>query len=135
MVDKIVKGVGDTVKVGTALVTNKLITYAFTIGVIVALVIGLASSYISDATMAVLTSVLILAGIMVGFFNITEHEAKDYILFVTAIVVVTSLGGDVLGQVQKIGPYLVKVLASLLAFIVPSLVVVGIKSILHLAKD
>ncbi|MBS3123587.1 hypothetical protein J4437_03040 [Candidatus Woesearchaeota archaeon] len=135
MVEKIVKGVSDTVKVGTALVTNKLITYAFTAGVIIALVIGLASNYISEATGAVLTSLLILAGIVVGFFNISNHEAKDYVLFVTAIVIVTSLGGDILGGVQKIGPYLVKVLASLLAFIVPSLVVVGIKSILHLAKD
>jgi hypothetical protein len=114
---------------------NKLIAYAFMAGVIIALVLGLVSARLSPGTVAVLTTVLILAGIVVGFFNITPDEAKDYVMYVTAIVIVTSLGGDILGKVQMVGPYLESVLGTILAFVLPSVVIVGIKAVINLAKD
>ena len=119
-------------------VVNKVLAYAFMTGIIVALILGLVSPVvesINPALPAVLTSVLILAGIAVGFANITENETRDYILYVTALVVVLSLGGDTLGLVQKIGPYLKSVLGSLMTFVLPSVVIVGIRAIIRLAKD
>ena len=114
---------------------NKVIAYAFTAGVVIALVLGLIASWLSASVVAVLTSVLILAGIVVGFFNIAPEETKDYILFVTAMVVVISFGGNVLGQVQLVGKYLASVLQMILAFILPSVIIVGIKAVMNLAKD
>ena len=119
-------------------VVNKVLAYAFMTGIVLALVLGLVSPVvesINPALPAVLTSVLILAGIAVGFANITENETRDYILYVTALVVVLSLGGDTLGLVQKIGPYLKSVLGSLMTFVLPSVVIVGIRAIIRLAKD
>jgi hypothetical protein len=116
-------------------ITNKVIAYAFTAGIVIALILGLISTMLTAQTTAVLTSVLILAGIIVGFFNITPTEARDYILFVTALVVVVSLGGNNLGQLQMVGPYLTSVLNAILAFIMPSVIIVGIKAIINLAKD
>lgn len=116
-------------------VVNKVIAYAFTGGVIIALVLGVIVAWLPPTILPYLTSLLILAGIVVGSFNIAPAEAKDYVLFVTALVVVTSLGGDVLSKVQVIGPYLEAVLRSVLAFILPSVLVVGVKAILNLAQN
>ncbi len=115
-------------------VANKVITYAFTVGIIAALVLGLLSTWVTQWE-AALTSILILAGIIVGFFNITPNEARDYILYVTALVIVTSLSKGTLGSLTTIGPMLENVLGSIMAFIMPSVIIVGIKSILNLAKS
>lgn len=115
-------------------IVNKLIAYAFTVGVVVALVLGLVSAWV-EAWVPLLTSLLILAGIVVGFFNITPNETRDYVLFVTALVIVTSLSQGVLGAVQGIGPYLESVLGAILAFITPSLIIVAIKAVINLAKN
>lgn len=118
-------------------VVNKMLAYAFTTGIIVALLLGLVSPWlvtVSPALPAILVSVLILAGIGVGFANITEEEARNYILFVTALVVVLSLGGNTLGKVQIIGPYLESVLGSLMTFILPSVVIVGVRAVFRMAK-
>ena len=116
-------------------VTNKMIAYAFTAGVIIALVLGLIATMVPAGWVPYLTTLLILAGIIVGFFNITPEEAKSYVLYVTAIVVVTSLSKGSLGAVQAVGPYFESVLDSIMAFIVPSVIIVGLKAVIHLAKD
>lgn len=113
---------------------NRLIAYAFTTGVVVALVLGLVSTWV-QAWVPLLTSLLVLAGVVVGFFNITPNETRDYVLFVTALVVVTSLSQDAFGAVQGVGPYLQGMLGAILAFIVPSVIVVGIKAVINLAKN
>ena len=116
-------------------VVNKLIAYAFTLGVLVALVLGLISTMVPKTVAPYLTSLLILAGIVVGFFNITPKEAESYVLFVTAIVIATSLSKGSFASVQVIGTYLESVLSSIMAFIVPSVIVVGLKTVVNLAKD
>ena len=116
-------------------VVNKMIAYAFTTGVVVALILGLISARLPPPVVAVLSSLLILAGIVVGFFNITPAEAKDYVFYVAAIVVVTSLAGNNLGELQYVGKYLVGVLNSIMAFVLPSLIIVGIKAVINLAKN
>lgn len=112
-----------------------MIAYAFTTGVVVALVLGLISARLPPNVVAVLSSLLILAGIVVGFFNITPDEAKDYVFYVAAIVIVTNLAGNNLGELQYVGKYLVGVLNSIMAFVLPSLIIVGIKAIINLAKN
>ena len=114
---------------------NRLIAYAFTVGIVIALILGVISAWLPAGVVPVLTSILILMGIIVGFFNITPAETKDYILFVTAIVIVTSLGGGILGNVQMIGMYLENILQAILAFVLPSVIIVGIKAVMNLAKD
>lgn len=118
-----------------AKVTNKVIAYAFTAGVLVALLLGLLSKFVPPAALPYLTSALVLAGIVVGFFNIGTDEARDYVVFVTALVIVTGLSKGALGSVQIIGPTLEAVLQSIMAFVVPSVIIVAVRAIINLAKD
>lgn len=131
MADKIAK----TIKADVGIVTNKVITYTFTVGIIVALVLGLLSQFVPENIAPYLTSLLIIAGIIVGFFNIHPEEARDYVVFVTALVIVTSLSQGAFGAVQIVGNYLEAILSSILAFIVPSVIIVGVRSVLHLARS
>ena len=87
-------------------VANKMIAYAFTAGVVLALVLGLVATMVPVSWVPYLTTLLIVAGVVVGFFNITPEEVKNYVLYVTAIVIVTSLSKGSLGAVQVVGPYL-----------------------------
>ncbi len=114
---------------------NRLIAYAFTVGIVIALVLGIISAWLPTGVVPVLMSILILMGIVVGFFNISPTETKDYVLFVTALVIVTSLGGGILGNVQLIGMYLENILQAILAFILPSVIIVGIKAVMNLARN
>lgn len=121
-------------KVGKGVV-NRMIAYAFTSGVLVALVLGLISPLVPVSVVPYLISLLVLAGIAVGFFNIHPDEVERYVLYVTAIVIVTSMSKGSLGEVQIIGRFLESILASIMAFIVPSVIVVGLKAVLGLAKN
>ena|SRR3989338_974958 len=107
--------------------------YAFTIGVIIAIVMGLVS--LGEAT-PWLASLLVLLGLVVGFINVTGKETKEFLVVATVLVLVAALGGagDRLGGVEVIGPYLQRVFNQVLAFVVPATVVVSLKDIWNLSQ-
>lgn len=115
-------------------VENKVKQYVFPVGIGVALVLGLLSGWLT-AFVPFLVSVLVLAGIAVGYYNVTEEEMQDFVFFTTALVVVATLAGSMLGSVQLIGGLLNNVLASVLAFVTPALIVVAVRAVMVLAKD
>lgn len=116
--------------------SNKIIAWAFIVGAIIAIIIGLfGASAMVAPYMGILTTVLVIAGIIVGFFNISPSETNNYLLAAVSIVIVSALAGDSLSIVQGIGPYLESVFGALMAFIVPAVLVVGLKAIYYVSKD
>ena len=109
--------------------------YAYIVGVIAAVIVGALANYLGSAA-TWLTSLIILAGLIVGFMNIGTKEIKDFLLVSTVLVIVAFAGGaaTTLGAVAIIGPYLAGIFTQLLAFVVPATVVVALKEILLLAK-
>ncbi len=109
--------------------------YAYIVGVIAAVIVGALANYLG-AAVTWLTSLIILAGLIVGFMNITTKEIKDFLLVSVVLVIVAGLGGaaGTLAAVEVIGPYLSGIFTQLLAFVVPATVVVALKEILLLAK-
>jgi len=111
--------------------------YAYLVGVIGAVVIGILMSYIQGSVGAAwLTSLVVLAGLIVGFMNIGTKDIKDFLMISAVLVIVAGIGGAgaTLGSVGIIGPFLSGILIQLLAFVVPATVVVALKEILLLAK-
>ena len=110
--------------------------YAYIVGVIAAVIVGALANYLGTAV-TWLTSLIILAGLIVGFMNIGTKEMKDFLLVSTVLVIVAGIGGaaGTLGAVEIIGPYLSAILTQLLAFVVPATVVVALKEVLTLAKQ
>lgn len=110
--------------------------YAYLVGVIVALIVGVLASYIPASAVGWLTSLIVVAGLIVGFMNVGAKEVKDFLLISTVLVIVAGLGGasTALGGVMYIGVFLDGVFTQLLAFVVPATVIVALKGVLELAK-
>ena len=110
--------------------------YSFIIGVIIAVVLGLAAPKLGTAT-AWLWSLLIVLGLVVGFLNVSGKETKEFLWVTVALVVVAFAGSAQINSwsnVQFIGPYLKGIFDAILAFVVPATVVVGLKDVWELAK-
>jgi len=109
---------------------EKVGAWSFIIGVILAIIAG-----IFFGASAVVTSILIILGIIVGFLNITDKETSAYLLASVSLVIVTSLGGAVLGNVAVVGMYLESVLGAIMTFVIPAVIIVALKAIYSLAND
>ncbi len=120
---------------------KKIGEYSFIIGVVLAIILGLAtgSSVVRAAlagTEVWLTSILVILGLIVGFINVTGKDTKDFLMIATILVVVSFAGGSTqeLAGVSLIGPYIAGIFSQIMAFVVPATVVVGLKEIYYLAR-
>jgi len=116
---------------------KKIGSYSFIGGVIIAVILGLFSAYITPEVSAILVSVLVALGLIVGFLNVAGKETKEFLLVAVVLVIATSMGqaSATLGEIQYVGEYLVGVFTNVMAFIVPAIVVVGLKDIVRLTKE
>ena len=111
--------------------------YSFIIGVIIAVVLGLAAPKLGTAA-TWLWSLLIVLGLIVGFLNVSGKETKEFLWVAVALVIVSYAGSaqiDKWQNVEFIGPYLSGIFNSILAFVIPASVVVGLKDVWDLAKS
>ncbi len=104
--------------------------WAFIIGVILAILAGL----FFGANTAVV-SILIILGIIVGFLNIKDKETNAYLIAAVSLIIVTSFGGIVLGNVAIIGTYIEGILNAIMTFVIPAVIIVALKAIYSLAHD
>lgn len=110
--------------------------YSFIIGVIVAVVLGLAAPKLGSAA-TWLWSLLIVLGLVVGFLNVSGKETKDFLMVSVSLVIVAYAGGaqiDKWVNVQIIGEYLSGVFNSILALVIPASVIVALKEVWEMAK-
>ena len=117
---------------------KKIGHYSFVLGVILAVLLGLAAPQLGAAT-SWLTSLLVVLGLIVGFLNVGGREAKDFLAIATMLVIVLWAGGQLtadkgLQDIQWIGPWLAGVVQYSMAFIVPAVLVVALKGIWGLAQ-
>jgi len=110
----------------------KIGSWAFIIGVVIALVVGIFSNGQANSIM---TSVLIVLGLIVGFLNVTGRETTPFLLASVSLVIVSSMGGAKLGMVPTIGATLEGTLAALMTFVIPATIIVALKAIWALAHD
>ena len=112
--------------------------YTFTIGVLVALLLGLASSVgLQEQTSKSLLSLLVLMGFVVGAFNITGKETNEFMLSAGVLCLFSSIaiGFRLFNNVAYIGGLMTDLLAAITLFAMPALFVVAVKNIWRLAKS
>jgi len=109
----------------------KIGSWAFIIGVVVALLLGVFGSGSSP----IATSVLIVLGLIVGLLNVTGKETTPFLLASVSLVIVSSMGGSVLAGVAQIGSRLQGVLGAIMTFVIPATIIVALKAIYALAHD
>lgn len=110
-------------------------SWAFIIGVVLALIVGILGNFLNPNLVALSVSILIVMGLVVGFLNVTENETNTFLMSTVSLVIVTGLGTSVLGSIPLIGPSMSSTLGKVMIFIIPATVVVALKAIYSVAHD
>jgi len=100
--------------------------WAFLIGVILAVVLGL-----FDPIMGNWAIVLVVIGLIVGLLNVTDKEVAPFLMSGAVLIIASALGGSLMSDM----PYVGAVLDALLAVFVPATVIVAIKNVFSLARN
>ena len=118
------------------MVDKRVGDYSLVIGIVIAIILGLAKDYIPGLVPAWLLSTMVLLGLIVGFLNVTGKETKEFLLVGAILVIVAYAGGNAanLTNVMYIGPYLQGIFNYILGFLIPAMFVVSLKDIWRLAQ-
>ena len=115
---------------------NLIGAYAFLIGVILAVAIGLWKEPLQSAGGWFYTA-LIVIGLIVGFMNVGDKDSRTFLLASLSLVIVGALGADPLKYIA-LNNYSVEalsnILTSLLVLFVPATIIVALKTVFSMAK-
>jgi len=105
-------------------VVQKVGSWAFILGILIALIAGF------WPLNSIVTAILIILGIVVGFLNVTGRETTPFLLATVSLVIVSNFGGAVLADVSWV---LQNMLEALIVFVIPATIVVAVKAVWNLA--
>jgi hypothetical protein len=72
--------------------------------------------------------------LIVGFLNVTGKETNSFLFSTLVLVVMASMGGQLLSEIQFVGPMLQNMFSAMMLFIIPGAVIVALKAIWALAE-
>lgn len=115
---------------------NLIGAYAFLIGVVLAVILGLFNESLESAG-GLFYSALVLIGLIVGSMNIDDKSSQTFLLAGLSIVIVGALGVEALKYIP-LDNYVVaslrNVLGSLSLLFIPATIVVALKTVFSMAK-
>ena len=112
---------------------SKLGEWAFIVGLVLAIIV----SFFSAGNWAgLVTLVLVIVGLIVGFLNITEKETTPFLIAAVALIVTSSADLEVInGIIPNVGTWLQNIVHNIAVLVSPAAIVVALKSVRSLAKD
>jgi len=121
---------------------NSVSAWAFFIGVVLAVAIGLSTLLIPFPTLRKYSSfiylILVVLGIIVGSsINVTGKDSQTFLIIGAVIVIVSRFGMESVSSSLigiGIGDTVSSIFASLLALLVPATIIVALKSVFGLAR-
>jgi len=120
---------------------NTIGAWAFLIGVILAVVIGLSTTLISIPVLTTYSpqiyAILVILGIVVGFLNVGGRESQTFLMAGTVLVIVSRFGMDgVTGSLIGIGvgDAVSAIFGALIALFAPATIIVALKTVFAIAK-
>ena len=131
--------------------TSKPIKYgewAFLIGVLLALFVGLFSGWLEDMNLTVyVMGILVFLGLVVGLMNVPDKEVTGFLIAAIALLAVVNSWGPLTAMLQEalgavadpslitlITVWLMGFLSALSAFVSPAALIVALKQIYDLAS-
>ncbi len=99
--------------------------WAFIVGIVLAVV----TAVVTDATW--MYWLLAVLGLVVGFLNVTAEETRGFLLAAIALV----LSATSVQAIPFVGGIVTEIMANVVAFIAPAVLVVALKSLFETAKD
>jgi signal transduction histidine kinase len=110
---------------------NLIGAWAFLIGVILAIIIGLFKVQLVGAASTVILALLVILGLIVGFLNVGDKDVHTFLLAALALVIVSYMGSESLAIIPQLG----SILNALLILFIPATVIVSLKLVFSIAKS
>lgn len=110
-------------------VGNTIGAWAFLIGVILAIILGIIGINFKDATF--LSWTLVILGVLIGLLNVTAKESYGFMVAGFILVAVGYMGAGVLSVIEVVR----NMLSALLLLFVPATIVVTLRSVFAIAKN
>ena len=121
--------------------SQKVGSYAFLVGVLLAIIIGILAAF-APATVqgvaGITTLLLVVLGLIVGLLNIKDKHITDFLVAAIAVALVGGTAGGLLAldqMVKPVGTMLVLIVGNIVAMAAAAALVVGLKQIFALAKQ
>jgi hypothetical protein len=113
---------------------QKIGTIAFILGVIIAIAAGLLAGALNTVLAGYVTLTLVVLGLIVGFLNIGDKDAKEFLI---AVIALGTIGSANLSAIEfmDIGIYLSSMVLNVIAFIAPAALVVALKVIYSMSSS
>ncbi len=108
--------------------SSKLGEWAFIVGVILAILLGLFPGLDSQGV----SLLLLMLGLIVGVVNISRRESDHFLLAAIALLVVGTGG---LNQIPALGSYFEQIFFNITSFVAPAVVIVALKAVLAASQD
>jgi hypothetical protein len=112
--------------------SNKLGVWAFIIGVIAAVVLGLLGGTLGAQWQQWLAILLVVIGIVVGLLNVTSDETMGFLTTAAILVFVSYAGSQAMAVA---GQWAVNVFQALMLLFVPATIIVALRALWTLARD
>ena len=120
---------------------NSLGAWAFLIGVVLAVIIGLSTTLLPIPALThysrQIYATLVFLGIIVGFMNVTGRDSQTFLIAGTVLVIVSRFGMDgVTGSLIGIGlrDAISSVFSALLVLFAPATIIVALKTVFSIAR-
>ena len=115
----------------------KLGEWAFIVGIVLAVIFGF---FRAGTWAGIVTLVLVVAGLVVGFLNVTEKETLPFLVAAIALMATSQADLKVIDSLFSavnltVGTWLQNIVSNIAVFVAPGAVVVAVKAIKSLAKD
>jgi hypothetical protein len=108
--------------------------YAFLIGIIIAILAGIAGGAIA-AYSGPVALVLVILGLIVGLLNITDKNISGFLIAAIALMVVGSANLVTIDTiVLGLGTILQAIVTNIVVFVAPAALVVALKAIWNMAR-
>ena len=116
---------------------SSLTTMLYSIGVIIAIVMGIGTAMNQEwSTNAWLVLLLVVIGLVVGFYNITSKEVTPFLIGTIALVIANAVANFTILNtlIPKIGTFVAATLGNFITVIAAAAVVVAFRAVYGLAK-
>ena len=110
---------------------NFIGSWAFVVGIILALILGIFMDQLTQNYQDYLIWALVLIGLVVGILNVTSRETTPFLTSGLVLILASVFGAGVMRNL----PLLPNILTAILMIFVPATIVVSIRNVFNFAKN
>jgi hypothetical protein len=115
---------------------NLMGAYAFLVGVVFAVIIGLTQKLFDITYSNVPYAFLVILGIIIGILNVGNKDSLTFLIASLSLVIVSGFGQSALIYISNIPVLssLTSILASLILLFIPATIIVALKVVFNIAR-